>query len=105
MYATKRYREQDGMEYFHNIFSDIRSTLMCVGKGEEIFQIEVREALPEEETPYYGWKYSNGRISMIFPSKLQVEVCFPYGTKAATVNGDGHMVKLIITEIYKKGVK
>jgi len=102
MYANKRYREQEGKKYFHNIFKDSCTTSMCAANGEKIFQIKVREALPEEETPYHGWKHPDGTINLIFPSKVQVEVCFAYGTKAATEHGDGELVKLIVTEIDNK---
>ena len=99
MYANKQHREQDGKDYFYNIFSDFRGTFMSTAIGEKIFQIKVREALTEEETPYYGWKYPDGNISMIFPSTVLLEICFPYGIKAAIDNGEGNIVKLIITEI------
>lgn len=102
MYATKERREQDGIEYFHDIYDHVLSTIMSTKTGEKIFQVEVREALPEEETPYHGWKHFDGHIDMIFPSKPQLEVCFPYGTKAVTINGGGHMIKVVVTEINNK---
>lgn len=102
MYATKLFRVQDNKYYFHNIFHRLLSAAMCADVGEKIYQIEVREATPEEETPYYAWKRNNGNIEMIFPSKIQVEVCFPYGIKMASLNGGGHLINVCIREINEK---
>jgi len=102
MFGVKHLREQDGVECFFHVFPHILSTLMCVGIGEKVSQIEVREALPDEETPYYAWKHSDNHISLIYPSKIQVEICFPYGSETATENGEGHMIQVVITEVNDK---
>ena len=98
MFGIKQLREQDGEYYFHNVHGHILSTMMCIGTGDKISQIKVREALPEEETPYHAWKHPDGHISLIYPSKVQVEMCFPYGSKVATLNGEGYMIQVVITE-------
>jgi len=102
MYATKQIREQNGKYYFHNIFNDMKSTLMCASPGEKIYQIEIREAVTGEKTPYYAWKRQNGKIELIFPSKVQVEVCFPYGIKVASLNSGGHLINVCIREKNEK---
>ena len=102
MFGIKHLREQDDIEYFHHVFPHFLSTLMCVSLKEKVSQIRVREALPEEETPYHAWKHPDGQISLIYPSKVQVEICFPYGSEIAAKNGRGKMIKVVITEVLDK---
>jgi hypothetical protein len=37
--------------------------------------------------------------TMIYPKKLLLEMCFPYGTKPEIESGKGNIVELIIEEI------
>lgn len=93
MFATKR--EHDGL--FSNIFSSKMKVKMCCSKDEVIHEIQVREALHGEETPYWGWKDSDG-ISLIYPDKKQIEASLTYGIKKSTEFGIGEAVKIIVTE-------
>ena len=102
MFGIKKLREQDGKEYFFSIYSHILSTHMCVDSGDKISQLDVREAMPGEDTTYYAWKHPDGKIDMVYPSKVQVEICFPYGSEAATLKGEGHLIQVVITEINDK---
>jgi len=97
-YCTKRLREQDGKEYYTNIFSHEKSVRMCTNTSEKIFKIDVREAKNDEQTPYVGWLDSEDNISFIFPNLVLLEVCFPYGTKPEIICGRGRIVKVIIEE-------
>lgn len=99
MFGIKRLREQDVKEYFFGVHNHILSTKMYMEIGEKISQINVRETMPGEDTPHYAWKCPNGKIEMVFPSKVQVEICFPYGAAMATRSGGGHLIQVVITEI------
>lgn len=94
MFATKR--EHDGL--FSNIFSRKDKVKMCCSKDEVIYEIQVREALPGEETPYWAWKDSDEHINMIYPDKNQIEASLTYGIKKSTEFGVGKLVKIIVTE-------
>lgn len=96
-YCSKRIREQDGLTYFTNIFKSEMQVRMCT--SDTIYKIDVREAKENEDTPYYGWLEPNGDISLIFPSMILLEVCFPYGTKAKEQRGRGKVIKVTITEV------
>ena len=98
-YCTKRLREQDGKNYYTNVFNNSLSVRIFLNKGEKIYKIDVRKAKDNEETPYVGWMKPDGSISNIFPNRILLEVCFPYGTKAATEHGDGKVIKVFIKEI------
>lgn len=46
---------------------------------------------------YRGWIYADkDEPCMIWPSKGQLEICFPYGTQAAQERGSGRVVRLKI---------
>lgn len=59
----------------------------------------------DPEGPFWGWRYAlshdsfSGQISMIFSRRLLVEVCFPYGTKAAEEKGEGRVVRLRVEDL------
>ena len=98
-FCNKRLRYQDGIEYYTNIFTNEKSVKMCNNSPEKIYKIDVREAKEDEETPYVGWLYPDGNISMIFPNRILLEICFPYGTKAETEHGNGRVIRIIIKEV------
>jgi len=98
-YCTKRLRNQDGIEYYTNIFNNDRSVRMCISSPEKIYKIDVKEATKDEETSYVGWLDSEGNISFIFPNLVLLEVCFPYGTKPEIELGRGKIIKIVIKEI------
>ena len=47
---------------------------------------------------YWGWLENDGKDTptMIWPSKMQVEMCFPYGPKAESDRGRGRLIQLDI---------
>lgn len=60
--------------------------------------VEVRVEL-DPEGAYYGWlKTGEDRPTMIWPTKIQFEMCFPYGPEASEKAGNGKTVRLSITQ-------
>ena len=98
-FSNKRRRIQDNKDYYTNIFSHEKAVKMCNNSPEKIYKIDIREATEDEETPYVGWLYPDGTISFIFPNRVLLEVCFPYGTKAETEMGKGKVIRIVIKEI------
>jgi len=99
-YCVKRLRQQDGILYFTNIFSDARTVRMCLNEPEPIFEIDVKETDVDANPPYWGWlNAEDGEINFVFPAKTLVSACFPYGVKAHEEAGQGKMIKVAITEI------
>ncbi len=100
-YCTKRYREQDGKTYYMNIFSHIRTVIMCTMKDEKIYEIDINEIVnPAEvdENSYYGWLENDGNISFVYPHLALLSVCFTYGYKAEEDRGNGKLVRVKIKE-------
>ncbi len=52
-YCTKEFRQADNKFYYMNCYSS-KKTVRAFSSGK-IHKINVREALPEEDTPYVGW--------------------------------------------------
>ena len=98
-YCSKRLREQDGKIYYVNIQPSIMQIKMCVDSNTDIYEIDIKEARSNEDTPYWGWLYPDGKISMVFHSKILVEVCFTYGTKIEEEAGKGKLIQIVINEI------
>lgn len=98
-YCTKELREVDGKYYYKNCFSSEKTVRMC--SKEKVHKVNVREASPEEETPYVGWLKlkPEGDIDFIFPNLTLLEVCFPYGTKAEAERGRGKVIRVKIEEL------
>ena len=73
---------------------------MCCGKDEPIYEVKIREVRKGETSQYWGC-YSNEKkeYSMIWPSKHQSNMCFPYGPKAAEEGGAGRQVNLVLEEM------
>jgi len=96
MFAHKRV--EDGKIKFLNIFPSKIQTYMC-GEKKEIVSVSVQE---DENGEYFGWKtIKDGEevISLIWPSFICLDICFPYGVKQAIEAGRGVAVKLSIEEI------
>lgn len=96
-YCTKELRQVDGKFYYKNCFSSEKAVRMC--SSEKIHKVNVREAFPEEDTPYVGWLKPEGDIDFIFPNLTLLEVCFPYGTKAEAEKGRGKVIRVKIEEL------
>jgi hypothetical protein len=82
--------------------------VVCGYAPEDVHEVELRKAKDDEETPYWGWEDTeNGKWSMIWPTKVQFEMCFAYGLAAAIKSGRGRPVRLIVTRcvVAKEGTR
>ena len=64
--------------------------------ADRIVEVEVRE---DADGRYFGWldaHRDSGFPSMIWPSRLQLEMCFPSGTQVEVDRGEGRVVQLSI---------
>jgi len=100
MYALK----YDNGKFCHPC-SRPKITRLYDSKGE-IFKVEVREIKEGEKGEYWGWIESGdtnpeetGEITMIWPSKIQSDMCFSYGPKKSEEAGHGRQVNLVVTEV------
>lgn len=91
MYAGDMRDTPDGIRKWMHIYPCAGQIEMC---GSEPVPVWVEE---DAEGDYYGWKYADGHISMIWPSMIQLQMCFPYGMQVAIDNKDGVDVRLKIT--------
>jgi len=92
MYAHKTERG------WRDIYSSAGAVQMCDGKEPQpIYQIKVTV---DPKGEYFGWHdFSNDSLSMIWQSRVQLEMCFTYGIEAAIKRGKGKDVLLKIEEI------
>jgi len=64
--------------------------------ADQVVEVEVRE---DPEGTYFGWldaHRDSGFPSLIWPSRLQLEMCFPSGTQVEVDRGEGRVVQLSI---------
>lgn len=98
MYCVKELREQDNTYYYQHIYPTKGQVSMCSSQTPVKIQVSETDC-NNKDTPYYGWKYSHGHISMIYPHLTLLKICFPYGLKTAEENKEGKAIKVIIKEI------
>lgn len=98
MYAGQ-YLDGDDSPYYSHFYSSQELVAFC--GAPEIHKVELREADEDEEVRYWGWEdvKDKGKWSMIWPSKLQLEVCFTYGMAHAIKCGQGRPVRLIVKKV------
>jgi hypothetical protein len=87
---------------FHQIGTHPRYPTLSRRRAE-VWEIDTRDARPDETPDLWAfWSYAGSlvrepRLSMIWPSRQQFEMCFTYGVQPAVAHGDGEVVTLIIT--------
>ena len=75
------------------------------GFEEPIVQLSVRERVAgDPESGYWGWlkkdaRGSEDRYTMVWPSRVQLDMCFPYGPQVEMDHGCGRVVNLIVEEV------
>lgn len=97
MKTVRMHAGWDDGEYSH-FYASRRLVEFCGYAPEDVHEVELREAADDEETPYWGWEDADdGSWGMIWPSKVQLQMCFTYGMEAAITAGKGRPVRLIVT--------
>lgn len=77
--------------FFSYIFPSIQQTKMC--GSDDIWEIDLVE---DQDGSYYGWKSSDGDLSMVYSNQLLLEMCFPYGIETEVAAGKGNLVRLTV---------
>lgn len=90
------HRMDDG-ERLHHV-QPTSQMVALYGRGE-VVAVDVREIPSGSDATHYGWLEVGAKTpSMIWPSMVQLEMCFPYGMKAEVDRGRGRCVMLAIEE-------
>lgn len=93
MWAHKSLRKPSS---FRDIHETKRFVEMCGGR-DLLVQVLVKES---DTGNYFGWIDKGESVPcMIWPSKIQLNMCFGEGISNAIKNGKGKPVQLEITEI------
>ncbi len=91
-----QYVRNDGKGFYYSKVGD-RAWVELHDINQPIVQVEVKQ---DDNGIYYGWINSFERHpKMIWISKVQFELCFPYGYELEEKHGKGRMVRLSIREI------
>ena len=109
-YATKR-ENSEGVS-FTNFYNNPEILIMTFGNKSDIYKVKIRPSQKGEVSKYWGWhryktKNKNSffdqteEYCMIWPSKKQVEMCFPYGCKAEEERGRGKLTNFVVEVIGK----
>lgn len=96
MYAF--YKELHHGWFYTDVYSSPIGVRVCGHEPTHV--VTVREATDGEDWNSWAW-WNNKRqeITMIFPSRVQVEICFPYGHKVAEDAGDGRLIPVMIEPV------
>lgn len=74
-----------------------KETMVALYGPGEVRAVDVTET--EDNPTHWGWldtKKPDGPPHMVWPSRGQIEMCFPYGMNAEIERGGGRMVELTI---------
>lgn len=73
---------------------------MCGHDESCIIEVRVREVIDQDDPIQFGWwDNAKSEFSLVFPHRLLVEACFPYGTEVEIKQGTGNLYGVIIEEI------
>jgi hypothetical protein len=79
---------------FYHIYASRMAVSVCGVKAEDIVPVVVCEQVGGG---HWGWwDHEHQAFTMVWPSKTQVEMCFPYGYRVAEYAGDGVLVELLV---------
>ncbi len=99
-YGHKDTSQEGKVWYFH--LSPNQWWVEIHGVNKPIVPLRVRERIDgDPESNYWGWLDTKkpDTYTMIWPSKMQLDMCFPYGPDAETALGRGRCVNLMVEEI------
>ncbi len=95
-FARKELNKKTGETYFLGIGSNLLFA-KCFGESP-YYRIKLKET-DLSTGKYFGWKdYLKKEYNMIFPSLVQAEICFPYGSKAEEERGLGKLVGFLVED-------
>jgi len=65
--------------------------------SKDVTKVLVRELQEGEASRYWAWW--DGDFSMVYPSKVQFGMCFPYGAKVEEAKGNGKEMNVYVEEL------
>jgi hypothetical protein len=84
--------------YRHFYFSE-GLVRFCGAKKKDVVVVAVRQISKKESSPYWAWWNSKEkRFSIVQPTKVQLEICFPYGPEAEEKMGKGKRINVKVSE-------
>ena len=110
-FAVQQERDGGSRIVYSDIFRTTSQCRLCISPDENhlIWEIELREVRTEgENQPQTHWGFVYGDdddYSLIWPTRLQLDMCFAEGVDAAVARGKGRIANLILTpirQVYKK---
>ncbi len=96
LYALQR---DGGFAHFYPSTTQVQ---MCGDAPPWLVQLAI-----DHDGPFWAWYHSHhphngvsrGYVSMVYPHRTVVEICFPYGPQAETLRGRGEIVRLHVTPV------
>lgn len=98
MYAQRRTRF-NGTAYFMN-FGPSVMVAELYGKHDDIHKLRITPAREADVSSYWGWwDEEKQQLRMIYPDRVLLSICFPYGIKAEEKAGKGFAVRLVVEDL------
>lgn len=87
---------------YRSFMPDVRAARAHGEDPKCIVRVRVREAREDEASTHYAW-WDNERktfpSSFVWGSRVQVEICFTYGTDVLVREGKGELCAVVVEEI------
>ena len=93
---------------YHHFGIHPKTASLYGDKVEDIVNVTLKisedQTIPEpnckfDAPDYWGWVNGDNKISMIYPQRFLLNMCFPYGIHAAEKHGDGKSFRVEIIKI------
>ncbi len=94
MKTKLQYAELTSSGYRH-VYPSIAAVRACSPKGPVHI---VTVTVDEERGDQFAWLKTNGEISMIWPKRMLLDMCFTYGMEAEEKRGRGRCVRVSVTK-------
>lgn len=101
MYCAESPRH-DGGTYLTHFFPSSRGVKFCMDDRhpEPIWEVEVTAGDHNKPGGFWGWwELDENRFTLVWPSRVQLEICFPYGYKAEEDRGRGKFMPVEVKKI------
>ncbi len=98
MYCCDIEKHTGGTILFH-FYHHPKAVKMCQDSRDPhpVFKVEVTEGTDAPGSYWGWWNSEDNSFHFVFPSRLQVDMCFPYGAKAEEERGRGKMMPVNVT--------
>jgi len=97
---AEEFEDHLGQTRFRHFFPSLMQLRMCSADEARLYEVEIAAGTHSDPGGYWGWWENEGRRwAWVFGSKVQCEVCFPYGSKAEEERGRGWMLPVDVKVI------